>query len=46
MLLTAWKNAWAKFERSEIDLETFDQLFVAESLALAAELRDEDFVPL
>jgi len=30
-----WENAWAKFERAEVDIETFDQLFAAESLALA-----------
>ena len=34
-----WKNAWAKFERAEVDIETFDQLFAAESLALGAEVR-------
>ncbi|MDU6729577.1 MAG: HAD-IA family hydrolase [Bradyrhizobium sp.] len=28
------ENAWAKFERAEIDLDTFDRLFAEESLAL------------
>ena len=27
-------NAWAKFERAEIDIDTFDRLFAEESLAL------------
>ena len=30
-----WENAWAKFERAGVDLETFDQLFAAKSLAWA-----------
>ncbi|MET0907071.1 MAG: HAD family hydrolase, partial [Tardiphaga sp.] len=29
-------NAWAKFERAEIDIDAFDQLFAAESQALGA----------
>ncbi|MGP0058058.1 MAG: HAD-IA family hydrolase [Beijerinckiaceae bacterium] len=41
-----WDNAWAKFERAEVDLETFDQLFAAESLALGAEVRGKDVLPL
>jgi putative hydrolase of the HAD superfamily len=41
-----WENAWAKFERAEVDLETFDQLFAAESLALGAEVRGKDIIPL
>jgi putative hydrolase of the HAD superfamily len=41
-----WENAWAKFERAEIDLETFDGLFAAESLALGAEVRGKDVVSL
>ena len=41
-----FENAWAKFERAEIDLETFDHLFAAESLALGAEVRGRDVVPL
>src|SRR5271168_340969 len=40
------ENAWAKFERAEIDIETFDQLFAAESLALGAEVRGKDVLPL
>jgi putative hydrolase of the HAD superfamily len=28
------ENAWAKFERAEVDIEAFDELFAAESLAL------------
>jgi len=32
-----WENAWAKFERAEVDLEIFDRLFAEESLALGAE---------
>jgi putative hydrolase of the HAD superfamily len=41
-----WENAWAKFERSELDLEAFDQLFASESLALGAEVRGKDVLPL
>ncbi|SDS77379.1 HAD-IA family hydrolase [Bradyrhizobium canariense] len=41
-----WENAWAKFERAEVDLEAFDQLFAAESLALGAEVRGRDVLPL
>jgi putative hydrolase of the HAD superfamily len=41
-----WDNAWAKFERAEVDLETFDRLFAAESLALGAEVRGRDVLPL
>lgn len=40
------ENAWAKFERAEIDIETFDGLFAAESLALGAEVRGKDVLPL
>jgi putative hydrolase of the HAD superfamily len=39
-------NAWARFERAEVDLETFDQLFAVESLALGAEVRGKDVLPL
>jgi len=40
-------NAWAKFERAEIDIETFDRLFAAESLALGgAVVRGRDVLPL
>jgi putative hydrolase of the HAD superfamily len=41
-----WENAWAKFERAEVDLEAFDQLFAAESRALGAEVRGRDILPL
>jgi putative hydrolase of the HAD superfamily len=40
------ENAWAKFERAVVDIETFDQLFAAESLALGAEVRGKDVLPL
>jgi putative hydrolase of the HAD superfamily len=40
------ENAWAKFERGEVDIEAFDALFAAESLALGAEIRGKDVLPL
>ncbi len=40
------ENAWAKFERAEVDIEAFDRLFAAESLALGAEVRGRDVLPL
>ena len=40
------ENAWAKFERAEVDIEAFDELFAAESLALGAEVRGKDVLPL
>jgi putative hydrolase of the HAD superfamily len=40
------ENAWARFERAEVDLEAFDRLFAAESLALGAEVRGKDVLPL
>ncbi|MGZ3323090.1 MAG: HAD-IA family hydrolase [Xanthobacteraceae bacterium] len=40
------ENAWAQFERAELDIEAFDQLFAAESLALGAEVRGKDVLPL
>src|SRR6201996_9664874 len=40
------ENAWAKFERAEVDIEAFDALFAAESLALGAEIRGKDVLPL
>ena len=40
------ENAWAKFERAEIDVETFDKLFAEESRALGAEVRGRDVLPL
>jgi putative hydrolase of the HAD superfamily len=41
-----WENAWAKFERAELDIEAFDQLFAAESRALGAEVRGREILPL
>jgi putative hydrolase of the HAD superfamily len=41
-----WENAWAKFERAEVDIETFDALFAEESRALGAEVRGKDVLPL
>ena len=40
------ENAWAKFERAEIELEAFDRRFAAESLALGAEVRGREILPL
>ncbi len=41
------ENAWAKFERAEIDIDAFDKLFAEESLALGgAEVRGRDVLPL
>ncbi|MGH6740374.1 MAG: HAD family hydrolase, partial [Bradyrhizobium sp.] len=40
------ENAWAKFERAEVDLETFDKLFAEESRALGAEVRGKEVLPL
>jgi putative hydrolase of the HAD superfamily len=40
------ENAWAKFERAEVDVDTFDHLFAAESLALGAEVRGREVLPL
>lgn len=40
------ENAWARFERAEVDIETFDKLFAEESLALGAEVRGRDVLPL
>ena len=40
------ENAWAKFERAEVDIKAFDQLFAEESLALGAEVRGKDVLPL
>ncbi|MFZ2871665.1 HAD-IA family hydrolase [Zavarzinia sp.] len=37
-------NAWARFERSEIDLDGFDEAFAAEARALGHELRGRDVV--
>ncbi|MGY4628196.1 HAD-IA family hydrolase [Bradyrhizobium sp. USDA 4486] len=40
------ENAWAKFERAEVDIDTFDALFAEESRALGAEVRGRDVLPL
>ena len=40
------ENAWARFERAEVDIDTFDELFATESLALGAEVRGRDVLPL
>src|ERR1700709_2276303 len=40
------ENAWARFERAEVDVEAFDELFAVESLALGAEVRGRDVLPL
>src|ERR1700753_3354741 len=41
-----WENAWAKFERADLDFDAFDRLCAAESLALGAEVRGKDVLPL
>ena len=40
------ENAWAKFERAEVDIEAFDELFAAELRALGAAVRGKDVLPL
>ncbi|MCP3448267.1 MULTISPECIES: HAD-IA family hydrolase [unclassified Bradyrhizobium] len=40
------ENAWAKFERAEVDVDTFDKLFAEESRALGAEVRGREVLPL
>ena len=39
-------NAWARFERAEIDAATFDRLFAAEARALGHELPGSDVLAL
>lgn len=39
-------NAWARFERAEIDLAGFDALFAEEARALGHEVRGGDIIPL
>jgi putative hydrolase of the HAD superfamily len=41
-----FENAWARFERAELDIEAFDAQFARESLALGAEVRGRDVVAL
>src|SRR5690242_13080932 len=40
------ENAWARFERAEVDVDTFDQLFADESRAFGAEVRGREVLPL
>jgi putative hydrolase of the HAD superfamily len=40
------ENAWAKFERAEIDVDAFDKLFAEESRAFGAEVRGKEVLPL
>lgn len=40
------ENAWAKFERAEVGIDAFDELFADESRALGAEVRGRDVLPL
>ena len=40
------ENAWAKFERAEVDIDAFDELFATESRALGAEVRGKEVLPL
>ena len=39
-------NAWALFERNEIDTQGFDELFLKESTALGHPIRGADVLPL
>lgn len=39
-------NAWARLERSEIDIDTFDRLFAVESAALGHEVRGVEVLGL
>ena len=40
------ENAWAKFERAEIDVDAFDKLFAEESRVFGAEVRGREVLPL
>jgi putative hydrolase of the HAD superfamily len=40
------ENAWAKFERAQLDIDAFDALFAEESKALGAEVRGREVVKL
>ncbi|MGW1426071.1 HAD-IA family hydrolase [Bradyrhizobium manausense] len=40
------ENAWARFERAEVDIDTFDKLFAEESRTLGAEVRGREVLPL
>ena len=39
-------NAWARFERAEINLDGFDEMFARESRALGMEVRGREVLPL
>jgi putative hydrolase of the HAD superfamily len=39
-------NAWARFERAELTLASFDEMFATESRALGHEVRGRDVLPL
>jgi putative hydrolase of the HAD superfamily len=39
-------NAWARFERAEIDARAFDRIYLAESTALGHPVRGADVLPL
>lgn len=39
-------NAWARFERGEVDAEAFGELFLAESTALGHPVHGRDILPL
>lgn len=40
------ENAWARFERAEIDLDTFDEVFAEEARGFGADIRGKDVLPL
>jgi putative hydrolase of the HAD superfamily len=40
------ENAWARFERAELDLDGFDNAFAAEAAAFGFELPGRDVIPL
>jgi len=40
------ENAWARFERAELDLDGFDEAFAAEAAALGHHLPGRDVIPL
>ena len=40
------ENAWARFERAETDLDTFDKEFAAEAKALGFDVPGRDVIPL
>ena len=40
------ENAWARFERAELDLDGFDAAFAAEARALGHDIPGRDIIPL